>query len=821
MSSEKASRSPMHGYPDAMQLSALAAAASSAASSTAYAVDGVVKEAVLFFAAMPPSTGPVRRPGINGFGQVEISEEVFRLFEIRVHADACSAAEACAEAHQHATRDRESIGKAALAASCVGTLAERTATTAREVAQLCMGILEEAVQANASPFARETAKRCAEQALRSVEAAGVAEQHSRSLCELLAPVMLGNEYHQHFSGGTANQVAATVTLKIPQTPWLGSSQELNTSMTSVRRWWDVCSSERNGASVPKAKLQEDAVSGNNLPNGWEETISSVDALEKHLARRVADCAALVVPTADLAADRENECALKAILEWRLGVAMANGCVEEKILSDGHSACFACWRAPAEEALPTELHEAARGCGQESFSGLVAALQGATRQPFLEKAPDTSNESEVPCGPFPGPFQHALSEATDFNVDTNDLDARFDCLDWIAHDAASQGQASGKIGQPPVPLTSSSALAAIASWQVAGLDPSVAESAVEGPLDPTDDAWSIDQMTLRQLHLMSMHSRSKQRRGAAVKHKGGEDGAGPPTASVQSEASPALEPVDDEGDVREFLREVFGDCESPTEEATDDTNAAAVLSTSVSQANATPPASGAVGAARGAARKKKGKVRSAAAPPTPAARGGTGPCTGAATSTMLSSGLLLSGRPGGKPGADPHRLDRELAHIGPPEDANTSVRGQRDDRQEDDETLDGTMNMEADAEVLHSMAAWGVNDMQAGLQQQIMPLSLGTGYPGQYFPSVLQGMPQSYAENAENFRWQHSVEGVDHLASCGQDPYNLPPGLGCNAWASLVGLSMQVTPGLSGPLDPRSRVFDASSMWSQPFPQQPR
>jgi len=695
MSSEKASRSPMHGYPDAMQLSALAAAASSAASSTAYAVDGVVKEAVLFFAAMPPSAGPVRRPGINGFGQVEISEEVFRLFEIRVHADACSAAEACAEAHQHATRDRESIGKAALAASCVGTLAERTATTAREVAQLCMGILEEAVQANASPFARETAKRCAEQALRSVEAAGVAEQHSRSLCEILAPVMLGNEYHQHFSGvvgGTANQVAATATPKIPQTPWLDSSQELNTSMTLVRRWWDVCSSEHNGASVPKAKLQDVAVSGHNLPNGLEETISSVDALEKHLARRVADCAALVVPTADLAADRENECALKAILEWRLGVAMANGCVEEKILSDGHSAGLACWRAPAEEALSTELHEAACGCGQESFSGLVAALQGATRQPLLEKAPVTSNASEVPCGPFPGPFQHALSEATDFNVDTNDLDARFDCLDWIAHDSATQGQASRKTGQPPVPLTSSSALAAIASWQVAGLDPSVAESAVEGPLDPTDDAWSIDQMTLRQLHLMSMHSRSKQRRGAAVKHKGLEDGAGPPTALVQSEASPALEPVDDEVDVREFLREVFGDCEFPTEEATDDTNAAAVLSTGVSQANATPPASGAVGAARGAARKKKGKVRSAAAPPAPAARGGTGPCTSAATSTMLSSGPLLSGGPGG---------------------------------------------------------------------------------------------------------------------------------LGCNAWASLVGLSMQVTPGLSGSLDPRSRVFDASSMWAQPFPQQPR
>merc|ERR550537_135599 len=50
-----------------------------------------------------------------------------------------------------------------------------------------MGILEEAVQANAGLLARETAKRCAEQALQSVEAASVTETHSLSLAKFLAP----------------------------------------------------------------------------------------------------------------------------------------------------------------------------------------------------------------------------------------------------------------------------------------------------------------------------------------------------------------------------------------------------------------------------------------------------------------------------------------------------------------------------------------------------------------------------------------------------------------------------------------------------------
>lgn len=136
---------------DLIQLAGLAAGASSAASSTAYAVDAVVKEALLFFAIMPQDANLEalgrHRPGPG--------EEVFRSFGQQAHADARAAGEACALAHQLVASDSRGGGTlgasgnilpAALAAGRVANHADRTAATAREGAQLCMGILEDAVQ---------------------------------------------------------------------------------------------------------------------------------------------------------------------------------------------------------------------------------------------------------------------------------------------------------------------------------------------------------------------------------------------------------------------------------------------------------------------------------------------------------------------------------------------------------------------------------------------------------------------------------------------------------------------------------------------------
>lgn len=82
-------------------------------------------------------------------------EEVFRSFGQQAHADARAAGEACALAHQLVASDSRggalgggtgNILPAALAAGRVANHADRTAATAREGAQLCMGILEDAVQ---------------------------------------------------------------------------------------------------------------------------------------------------------------------------------------------------------------------------------------------------------------------------------------------------------------------------------------------------------------------------------------------------------------------------------------------------------------------------------------------------------------------------------------------------------------------------------------------------------------------------------------------------------------------------------------------------
>merc|ERR1719506_2613777 len=111
-------------------------------------------------------------------------EEVFKMYGKKAYFDACAATEAKEEMQQLVAERNPS---AVVSAGRVAMSAARTASTAREAAGMCMGILEEAVQANAGLLARETAKRCAEQALQSVEAASVTEAHSLCLAKFLAP----------------------------------------------------------------------------------------------------------------------------------------------------------------------------------------------------------------------------------------------------------------------------------------------------------------------------------------------------------------------------------------------------------------------------------------------------------------------------------------------------------------------------------------------------------------------------------------------------------------------------------------------------------
>uniref|UniRef100_A0A7S1AKY8 Uncharacterized protein n=1 Tax=Noctiluca scintillans TaxID=2966 RepID=A0A7S1AKY8_NOCSC len=665
---------------------------------------------------MPPS-GPVRRPGIKGYGQVEISEDLFRLYEKRVHDDACAAAEACAEAHQYAARDQEFPGKAALAASCVGTLAQRTAATAREVAQLCMGILEEAVQTSASPLARETAKRCAEQALRSVETASVAEQYSRSLCELLAPVMLGHEYPSTAMaqpvGGVGGVMctnppgATQPMMEVPaESPaqWPAPLQDDKPSMSlsSVRRWWD----EEGSDGEPSLVLEKRDVPE---PAG-EDVARGAGDLETLLVQRVKRCKGLANTSGD-------ERALKAIIEWRYGVSLARACSEEDLLSDLHVARLASWRSPPDEALPADLAEAARQTGAEQFSLLGRALRGATRQPAPEKAPAT-RERETTSEGFPGPFMHVLSGDS---TGANDWEALFDRLGWLQNSTPAAPQS----GTNPAGST-------IALWTALSAEPpnGLAQSAnSDADVDPTDSGWSIEQMTLRQLHLMSMHSRSKQRRGGVVKHKGSiEDGVGGTAISsmkLEHFDGPSEAPDGDDVDVQEFLCEVYGDLECPKELPEPSNSATVCLGAQTGVATPAP------GARTTAGRKKKGKARVSASVTVPAnvvVGGGTGVTLSTPapvnTHALPELGQVLGRCLGGGPRED--LRNEESGYVEPKGDA------------------------------LHGRPQWNEN-MQAGLQRPHVPLS--TQYPGQLLQGLQQNMAQSLPQGLQQGLQQGLPQGL--------------------------------------------------------------
>ncbi|CAJ1356494.1 unnamed protein product [Effrenium voratum] len=313
----------------------LAAAASSAASSTAYAVDAVVKEALLFFAIMP------QEAGLEALGRhrpaAGAGEDVFRSFGQQAHADARSAGEACSLAHQlvasegHGGRTSGSLSggnilAAALAAGRVANHADRTAATAREGAQLCMGILEDAVQVNASALARETAKRCAEQALHSIEAAIRAEQHSRSLREVLAHTLSAAELQARANCGSTGLPSEALAALAASSQSALPSQAINNV-----RWWE---------DFPLDQIGPEAIH-----NSYQDVHELYGSLTQHLEEAARRCAL----AGDGSSFEDDARAVRALVEWRFGKAAALGVNEEDVLADSGVWNLASWRAPLGEA----------------------------------------------------------------------------------------------------------------------------------------------------------------------------------------------------------------------------------------------------------------------------------------------------------------------------------------------------------------------------------------------------------------------------------------------------------------------------------------
>lgn len=520
---------------DIMQLAALTAAASSAANSTAYSVDAVVKEAVLFFATMPSASSLNRK-------STDSNEEVFKQFGRKAHSDSCSAAEACAEAHQLVTRDSAQL--AVLAASRVGMFAARTAATAREAAQLCMGILEEAVQANAGPLARETAKRCAEQALHSVEAASVAEMHSCSLREKLEKIAQVSQAREPglaqipdsstvpSSSSEAARMGRTSALSAhsPEAPTTGGSRGSRRPIPKARRWWqdgfpnfsgDVTSS-RPALTMSMSPLAVDSPALQEANTASAKVAEHLKSCASHCFEEVGASGTSDRDPSDSAEDLQ---AMRVIVDWRYGLASARSCREDEVLSDMDVARLATWRPspPAEAVLIPELVQAVQRHGADASDALHRSLNHSTR-----------DRKEVNGG--------ANGEQLQATTIPQDWEAAFDGLGWIQlqidhrrTDSVAYG--SGLIAADLVTDTAATSM-------------------------PIEDSWSVDDMTLWHLHVMSMHSRHKQRRAGGAKHK--EAALSSSTAPEPASSNSVVE-QDSEIDLRVFLHDVLGGWEVPHEE----------------------------------------------------------------------------------------------------------------------------------------------------------------------------------------------------------------------------------------------------------------
>jgi hypothetical protein len=530
---------------DSIQLAALAATASNAASTTAHAVDSVVKEAVLFFTTL--------RPMQNDTDSQNVGSEVFKRFGKDAQAEAHAAAEACAEVHQHVANGDGLRGggrtsginsqASMMAASRVCSRADGITQIAREAAQLCMGILEEAVKHNATPLARETAKRSAEQALHSIEAANAAEQHSQSLRALLTRLLQGSELQETSSpaGVSASGESCAVQDSAPTPPPSGA-QARGTDVqddhgaSTRRRWWDLEPEAVMALRYDAGSARVTSAAPVQTTSRPEDAAQSVDSLNTYLASCARLCSEAtkhaggagegsVEPDSTVA--KEDDRALRAIVEWRYGLAVALGCREHEILADDVVGRLAFWRSPPDESLPVDLAEAVKRGGPTQLASLARSLQWAVG--------DGGRASRQPAVP-----ENVGENASDWNQ-------LFDRLGWTPASASSTAMQS-------VP-NYDAVERAIVSWhqQIGRRDLAVPQG--EEATDPTNENWSVDSMTLRRLHVMSLQSRARQRRGGIGKQKAATDEAAkasppPPKQGANNEEADA--------DMSKFLREVLAD-----------------------------------------------------------------------------------------------------------------------------------------------------------------------------------------------------------------------------------------------------------------------
>uniref|UniRef100_A0A7S0B3I3 Uncharacterized protein n=1 Tax=Pyrodinium bahamense TaxID=73915 RepID=A0A7S0B3I3_9DINO len=687
---------------------------------------------------------------------------------------------------------------AVLAAGHVGTHADRAAATAREAAQLCMGILEEAVQASASPLARETAKRCAEQALNSIEVASVAEQHNRNLHDLIAHFMLRSGDCQGRTPMAATGAVAALPAPCPSASH-GAATAIRPASAprglgpqvplghGQRRWWDLSvdaikqtrTADCSARACARVSSPPRPPSLSPASTRLEDALGSAEELEKYLGARVRLCAeaAQLAHGGDVgeASKGEDERALRAIVEWRYGQASALRVAEEEVLDDPDVVRLALWRSPPDEALPADLFEALqRNTSADCLAGLVTALRGATR----ELPRDSSGVCPEPgegTHRFPGPFQLPLSEVSDTAVETSDWESLCDRLGWVPPASSPQVSAFLRPRGVAQQTNPDAVLSRLLAWELSSAGPPGGDHSgcEEEFIDPTEDSWNVEMMTSRLLHVMSMQSRSKQRRSGIVKHKASvEDNTTTASSAGPAVSAASPSPAAEEFEVRELLRDIFG----AEWEAEDARLAGDVVAAVPTRAGGVPVGRAAPGSAAGAreAPKRSGKKKKPLMAPGPAHAGG-----GTAMTVPVSP---------------VHRL------IEPPQLLSEALRRQNDDE------VDAVVHDEEHSEPcdrfnishLGTGPRWQSDTGSEVGMGELIPQWSPTPYvPGQL---LQQRMARTFHESME------------HIAVERRRAYGVPAGLSAGAWVASAASSTRMSL-----MENRARTFNEGIRPDYPTP----
>jgi len=256
--------------------------------------------------------------------------------------------------------------------------------------------------------------------------------------------------------------------------------------------------------------------------------------------------------------------------WRYGRTLAVGLAkEEELLSDADLACFVCHHDSADMALQGERLQ--RLLLQEHHLSSLAAAMKMHDVPGSRRKKNCTALIDVQDVQRPTGGGQDLNGWGGGTAGTHDWDTLFRCLGW-AGSCNSTRSTTSQWKQWSQQLQGTCRAVGgphSVSKRACDLQEAVGEGMAEEFTGLAGDTWSIDSMTFSSLHLMSVQSRSRQRRTGAVKQSppGERDAPSAPTAlaTLNNSGSCSLQASGfarrggrrEDSDIREFLHVLFG------------------------------------------------------------------------------------------------------------------------------------------------------------------------------------------------------------------------------------------------------------------------